>query len=106
MTRRFVGRGFRAVAMVGALVVSTTSTARAQERQFTKIDEIAAIVGRTPIPRSQIEEGVQLLRSQGAELPTDSAGMYELRRALLDSIIDEELMVQAAIADTFVRVIE
>jgi len=70
------------------------------------VDGIAAIVGDTPIPISRIDEQLQTFRAQGGVVPEDAAGRAALRLQLLEALIDEELMVQAAERDTMVIVTE
>ena len=76
-----------------------------QEPDYQPIDRIAAIVGRNPIPESRIEERLQLMR-RDPQFPTDSATIDGLRHSILDSLIVEELVVQAAERDTMVQVSE
>ena len=80
--------------------------ARAQEPEWTRVDRVIAIVGRTPIAESRVEERVQLLRRQNPDLPLDSAELDETRRTILDSLIVEELIMQAADRDTTVQISE
>jgi peptidyl-prolyl cis-trans isomerase SurA len=82
------------------------SPARAQEVEYLLVDRIAAIVGATVIPVSRLDEQVNILRQQGGRVPDDSAGMAEVRHQLLKSIIDDELLVQAALRDTAIVVQE
>ena len=60
------------------------------------VDGIVAIVGTTPILRSDVEERVAQARASGRKMPEDSASQQALIRSLLDAIIDEELLVQKA----------
>ncbi len=78
----------------------------AQEEQYQSIDGVVAVVGSTPIPKSRIDEQLQMLRLQNPNLPVDSATLDKLRRLILDTLIIEELLVQAAERDTLVFVIE
>ena len=80
--------------------------ARAQEPEWTRVDRVVAIVGRTSIAESRVEERVQLLRRQNPDLPLDSAELDETRRTILDSLIVEELIMQAADRDTTVQISE
>jgi peptidyl-prolyl cis-trans isomerase SurA len=60
------------------------------------IDGIVAVVGDQPILRTEVQERMGALQAQGAQLPTDSAGLARLAHDILDQLIDEELLVQAA----------
>lgn len=79
---------------------------RAQERQgeLVLVDRIVAIVGDVAIPLSRLEEQINLMRSQGVRLPTDSAELERFRRELVERLIDDELLVQEARRDTAIVV--
>ncbi len=78
----------------------------AQEQQYQLIDGVVAVVGSTPIARSRIAEQLQMIRLQNPELPTDSATLDQLRRMILDTLIVEELLIQAADRDTMIFAVE
>jgi peptidyl-prolyl cis-trans isomerase SurA len=63
------------------------------------IDGVVAIVGDQPILRSQVEEQIGTMQTQGAKLPTDSAGQAALVHQIITQLIDEELLVQQARAE-------
>ena len=89
------------------IVGATTSICRpafAQEPEWVQVDRIVAVVGRASIVESRIEERLQQLRRQSTDLPTDSAGLDEIRRTILDSLIVEELVLQAADQDTSIYI--
>src|SRR5690606_25769196 len=69
------------------------------------VDRIVAVVGTQPILGSQVEEQLfTALASPNAPplaTPSDSA---DLRRRILDDMIDEEILVQEALRDTAVKV--
>ncbi len=92
--------------MPAASIALSGPQARAQEPEWTRVDRVVAIVGRTPIAESRVEERVQLLRRQNPDLPLDSAELDEARRTILDSLIVEELIMQAADRDTSVQISE
>lgn len=96
----------RAVALA-ALLAAVWRPAAAQDTSFVTVDRVIAVVGNTPIPASRIEEEINVLRSQrGADFPTDSAEVAQLRHEILQRVIDQELIIQAAQRDTNVRVTE
>jgi peptidyl-prolyl cis-trans isomerase SurA len=68
------------------------------------VDRIVAVVGTKPILASQLEEQLVLAQSQGAKIPSDSAGREAARRQLLAQMVDEELLVQQAERDTTIKV--
>lgn len=88
---------------VGGLLLHSHAAA-AQEVTRVPVDRIVAIVGVTPITMSRLIEQENTWRSQGNPVPTNPADLLELRRSLLKSLIDQELMVQAAERDTMVVV--
>jgi peptidyl-prolyl cis-trans isomerase SurA len=78
----------------------------AQDTAFVLLDRIAAVVGISVIPASRVEEELNVYRQQGGEIPEDSAGLRQIRREILQQLVDQELLVQAALRDTTVRVNE
>ncbi|HMI56423.1 MAG TPA: peptidylprolyl isomerase, partial [Gemmatimonadaceae bacterium] len=60
------------------------------------VDGIVAVVGTTPILRSDVEERVAQARASGQKVPDDSASQHAMIKGILDAIIDEELLVQKA----------
>jgi len=77
------------------------ATLAAQEQP---LDRIVAIVGTRPILASQIEEEMVQQQAQGAQLPTDSAGLAAVRHQILDRLIELEVLVQQAERDTSIKV--
>ncbi len=75
---------------------------------FEVVDRVAAVVGSTPIPFSRVQENVNVvvaeMRRSGQEPPSDPAWESEMRRRVLDQLIDTELLLQQAAQDTLVRV--
>lgn len=87
------------------LTVVLCCPAMAQDLLRVPVDGIAAIVGDTPIQMSKIDEQIQTYRARGGEVPTDDPeALLALQRQLLENLIDEELLVQAAERDTMVVV--
>jgi peptidyl-prolyl cis-trans isomerase SurA len=77
--------------------------AGAQNRAL--VDRVAAEVGDSVILLSQIEERIFQLRAQGAEVPPEgSEARAQLQRDVLDQMIGEQLIVQAAARDTTISV--
>ncbi|HET8650220.1 MAG TPA: peptidylprolyl isomerase [Gemmatimonadales bacterium] len=68
------------------------------------VDRVVAVVGNHPILGSQIDEEIFTRQQGGLKLPTDSAGVAALRRDVLNSLIDEEIMVQQAKRDTTIKI--
>lgn len=70
------------------------------------VDRIAAVVGDSVITMTQIQERVFQLASQGQEIPTEPLAQARLQREILDQIIGEQLIVQAALRDSTIQVVE
>jgi peptidyl-prolyl cis-trans isomerase SurA len=70
------------------------------------VDRIVAIVGSTPILASQLEEELAQAQASGQTLPQDSASRVALKRRILTTLIETELLVQQAEHDTTVKVSE
>ena len=75
----------------------------AHDTTFT-VDRVLAIVGNRPVLASQVEEEIFSREAQGAKLPTSPEGIEAVRRQVVSSIIDEELLVQQAQRDTAIKV--
>jgi len=71
------------------------------------VDRVVAVVGGTPILLSDVQEKLLIQQSQnGLVLPPDSAGRMALRRQILQTMIDEEVLYQKARRDTSITVNE
>ncbi len=69
------------------------------------VDRVAAQVGDSVIVLSQIEERVFELEASGVEVPPrGSDDWVQLQRDILDQMIGEQLIVQAALQDTTITV--
>ncbi len=91
------------VGVAAALLLANPVTA--QEVLRVPVDRIVAVVGETPIPYSRIIEAENTLRFQGRQIPYGDPEAYRaLQRTLLEGLVDDELMVQAAERDTMVVV--
>jgi peptidyl-prolyl cis-trans isomerase SurA len=76
----------------------------AAAQDLTEVDHIVAVVGRVAIPASRVEEQLNVMRQQGQPLPSDSAGLAKVREDLVQRLVDDELLVQEAQADTGIHV--
>ena len=68
------------------------------------IDKVLAVVGNRPVLASQVDEEIFSRQSQGSTLPTDPDSIAALRKQVVQSIVDEELLVQQAQRDTTIKV--
>ena len=68
------------------------------------VDKVVAVVGNRPILASQVDEEIFSRQSQGLKPPADTQAAADLKKQVVQSIIDEELMVQEAERDTTIKV--
>jgi len=86
-------------------MVFPSAVAEGQEGN-TLVDRIAAVVGDSVITLTQIQERVFQMEYQGAEIPTEPSALAQLQREVLDQMLGEQLIVQAAIRDSTIIVDE
>lgn len=70
------------------------------------VDRVAAVVGDSIILMTQVEDRLVRLQASGVEIPADPGELVQLRRDLLNVLVNEQLLLQAAIADTTITVDE
>jgi peptidyl-prolyl cis-trans isomerase SurA len=90
-----------------ALAVTAAIPAAAQQRPATppqNTDGIVAIVGTHPILWTEVLEVIGQERSNGTQLPQDSAGAVEFAKDILARLIDEQVLMQRATGDTSITV--
>jgi peptidyl-prolyl cis-trans isomerase SurA len=68
------------------------------------VDKVVAVVGNQPVLASQVDEEVFSRQSQGQRLPSDPDSLAAIRKQVVSSIVDEELLVQQAQRDTSIHV--
>ena len=68
------------------------------------VDRVVAVVGNRPVLASQVDEEIFSRQSQGSQLPTDPDSLDAVRKQVVASIVDEELLVQQAQRDTSIKV--
>jgi peptidyl-prolyl cis-trans isomerase SurA len=68
------------------------------------VDKVVAVVGNHPILASQVDEEIFARQSQGLKPPSSPAELAALRKAVIESIVDEQLMVEEAERDTTIKV--
>lgn len=92
----------RAALLVGAVLLAPLASATAQgglpagPLKNIEVDRIVAIVGKHPVLFSEVLEAVAFARSQGLQLPADSAGQMAVAREMLGSIVDKEVLLAVA----------
>jgi peptidyl-prolyl cis-trans isomerase SurA len=111
MTRRVSGRvRFSALLLLagvtqGLQAQDSTGATPAPPRDTTfVVDRVVAVVGNRPVLASQVDEEIFSRQSQGVKLPENAEGIRQVRRQIVSSIIDEELLVQQAQRDTAIKV--
>jgi peptidyl-prolyl cis-trans isomerase SurA len=88
---------FAAAAAILLAVPLLAQQAAANDRGGSPpVDGVVAVVGTTPILRSDVEERLAQARAAGQKMPEDSASQHAMLKSILDAIIDEELLVQKA----------
>lgn len=91
------------IALLAGLAVPPV--AGAQDRDFRPVDRIVAVITGKPILLSRVEEQINIMRATGRQVPTDSAGLARFQRSIVEELVNEELMVQAAQRDTTITVL-
>lgn len=88
------------------LVAAGTAPATAQVPLQTseEVDRIVAVAQDSIILLSQLRERELQLELSGAPLPSDSAARREARRQILDQMVNEQLIIQAALQDSTIQV--
>src|SRR5256885_3946367 len=64
--------------------------------QRASLDRIVAVVGDQPITHFDLEQRVLQDQQRGVRLPTDSAALRAYELQTLNTMIDEELLLQKA----------
>jgi peptidyl-prolyl cis-trans isomerase SurA len=86
-----------------AVVIITATTVFGQGtsvREGDKLDGVVAIVGRYPIFRSSIDQQVELMMYQQGKRDLSIAEMSTLRKSILESEIDQKVLVVRAEQDS------
>lgn len=94
-------------ALAGALLLPTD--ARGQDPlelggDRTLVDRVAAVVGDSVILLTELEERFLQLQASGAQIPEDPGALEQIRRDLLETLVNEQLVIQAAARDTTLAV--
>jgi peptidyl-prolyl cis-trans isomerase SurA len=93
-----------------ALLLGVAVPAVAQEADstpaFEQIDRIAAVVGDSVIPVSRLEEELNVYRQRGGQVPEDPQERRALMRQIVDDLVNQQLILQAALRDTSIMVTE
>ena len=69
------------------------------------VDKVAAVVGDSIVLYSQVLEQIGRLQAQGMDVPDPGTPeMSQLERQILDQLVDQQILLQAAARDTLVAV--
>lgn len=79
---------------------------RPQASSDSVIDRIVAVVGTKAVLRSNIEERILQEFPQGKGLPTTPEDKARLQREILETLVNEELLVQEAQRDTTIKILD
>lgn len=88
----------RSLPVIGVALAALAGTAAAQTAAsaMPPLDGVVAVVGDQPILRSDVQSRIEALRASGRPIPTDSAGQAAMLLEAVNSLVDEELLVQQA----------
>jgi peptidyl-prolyl cis-trans isomerase SurA len=90
---------------VAAIVIGAGHVgAQMQNSDPTLVDQIVAVVGDSVILRSQLEEQKQQIELSGGNVPTGGPALDQFYKDLLNSMVNQVLVIQAAAKDTLVKV--
>jgi peptidyl-prolyl cis-trans isomerase SurA len=64
--------------------------------QRVPLDQVVGVVGAHPITWYDLQERINVMRQEGRQVPSDSAGFLEFARTVVNQMIDEEVLVQKA----------
>lgn len=70
------------------------------------VDGIVAIAGDSVVLRSEVQERLLQMRASGAPMPEDPAGIMQLQDEIVESLVNEQLLLQAAESDSTIAVSE
>lgn len=94
----------RLVMMAAALVALPAAAQGPAGAAPAPVDGVVAAVGTRAILWSELLESIGRERANGAQVPNDSAGAATFAREVLGKLIDEEVLLQRASADTSITV--
>ncbi len=98
------------MAPVLAFLLVAAAPASAQDfripagHQDQSVDRVVAVVGDSIIFMTDVEEEFLRFRSRGGQLPPEGPELQAFRREIVESLVNQQLLLQAAAADTTVVV--
>jgi peptidyl-prolyl cis-trans isomerase SurA len=88
------------------LVLAAVAPAAVGQDEPVLVDKVVAVVGNRPILRSQVDEEIFGRQSQGLKPPASADSLRALRQEIVQTLVDQELIVQQALRDTAVKVMD
>src|SRR5438105_4556144 len=89
-------RHLHALPLALALCAGTAVGQQPTAAQHAALDRIVAIVGDQPITRFDLEQRILQDAQRGVKPPVDSAGLRAYELQTLNTMVDEELLLQKA----------
>jgi peptidyl-prolyl cis-trans isomerase SurA len=86
------------------LPVRQDSAQQTDSLRRVPLDRVVAVVGTAPILWSDVQETILQRVSMGMQLPQDSLGQLTLARQVVQELVDEQVLLQRAVADTSISV--
>ena len=100
-----IGRALSFVFLLAAAGVLPAPELGAQQPVAPElVDRVVAVVGDSVVLLSQVEQEFIRLQTQGVALPSDPEGQRELRVELVDALVNQLLILQAASGDSTLSV--
>lgn len=81
---------------VAALLAAPLAAQEGAPLRLIDVDRVVAVVSKKPILMSEVLERVNLARAQGLQIPRDSAGQMAVAKQILETLVDEEVLVTVA----------
>lgn len=105
-SNRFFSRCFIALALLFPASAHAQQPAPAPAALPDVVDAIVAIAGDSVVLLSEVQERLLQLRASGTSMPEDPAGIMQLQDEIVNALINEMLMLQAAESDSTILVSE
>ena len=99
-------KALRTASALAVLALGSATALSAQNGTMELVDRVVAVAGDSVILQSQVEEQLFAAMGQDPTIANDSVRVTELRRTVIENLVDQQLVVQAAIRDTTIVVDE
>ena len=99
------GRAWSRILLVLTLFLFPAAARAQQPGSLPEVvDAIVAVAGDSVILRSEVQERLLQMRAGGAPMPEDPAGIMQLQDEIVESLVNEQLLLQAAESDSTIMV--